>query len=138
MNRTARKGRIAYRGGLALALAAGVVEIWINLAVGLVGSEDDPVNQGFYLVVAAAGACAFTARLSPDGMARAMLATAGLQALLGLAVATAPSTARIEPMGALGVLALSGLFTALWLASACLFRIGARHSPLDRMFPNGL
>ena len=43
-------------------------------------------------------------------MARAMLAVAAVQALLAAAVATAPSTARDEPMGALGVLALSGLF----------------------------
>jgi len=119
-------GRIAYRIGAAVALAAGFLQVWINLAVGIVGNEDNPVNQGFYLVVAAAGACAFTARFRPDGMARAMLATAGLQGLLALAVATAPSTARDDPMGAAGVLALSGGFAALWLASAWLFHWSAR------------
>jgi hypothetical protein len=120
-----KAGRIAFRIGVAAALAASFLEVWINLAVGIVGSEDNPVNQGFYLVVAAAGACAFTARLRADGLARAMLAVAALQALLGLAVATAPSTAR-DPMGATGVLALSGVFAALWLVSAALFHRSAR------------
>jgi hypothetical protein len=93
-----RPGRIAYRIGAGVALPASF----------------------------AAGACAFTARLRADGMARAMLAVAGPQALLALAVATAPSTARIEPMSAIGVLALSGGFTALWLVAAALFHRSAR------------
>ena len=122
-------GRIAYRLGVAVALAAAALQVWVNLAVGIVGSADNPVNQGFYGVVVAAAACAFTARFQPAGMARAMLATAGVQALLALAVATAPSTARIEPMGAAGVLALSGGFAALWLLAAASFHLSARQQP---------
>ena len=121
-----KPGRIAYRVGVAVALAASFLEVWINLAVGIVGSEDNPVNQGFYLVVVTAAACAFVARFRADGMARAMLAVAGMQALLAVMVATAPSTARDEPMGAIGVLALSGFFTAFWLASAAVFHKAAR------------
>jgi len=121
-----RPGRVAYRIGVGVALAASFLEIWINLAVGIVGNEDNPVNQGFYGVVVTAGACAFVARLRPDGMARAMLAVAAVQALLALAVATAPSTARDDPMGAIGVLALSAGFAALWLLSAAAFHRSAR------------
>jgi hypothetical protein len=121
-----KPGHIHYRIGIAVALAASFLEIWINLAVGIVGSEDNPVNQGFYLVVATAAACAFTARLRVDLMARAMLAVAGVQALLAAAIATAPATARIDPMAPLGVLALSGGFAALWLAAAALFHRSAR------------
>jgi hypothetical protein len=118
--------RIAYRIGAAVALGAGFLEVWMNLAVGIVGETDNAQNQGFFGVVVAAMACAFVAQLRPDGMARAMLATAGVQALLGLMVATAPITARVEPMGATGVLMLSGMFTALWLVSAALFHWSAR------------
>jgi|GEM_PF-6030682 len=110
-------GPIFYRAGAALALATSFVQIWMNLAVGIVGEPDNPVNQGFYGVVAAAAACAFTARLRPDGMVRAMLAVAAMQALLTLAVATAPSTARVDPMGPMGVLMLSGGFVVFWLTS---------------------
>jgi len=122
-------GRAAWHGGVAVALAASALQMWMNLAVGIVGSTDNPQNQGFFGVVVAAAACAFVARLQPDGMARAMLATAGVQALLGLMVATAPVTAQ-DPMGSGGVLALTGLFTALWLTSAALFHRSARAEPL--------
>lgn len=118
---TDKKGRIFYRIGAGVALAASFLQVWMNLAVGIVGSEDNPVNQGFYLVVAAAGACAFTARLEAAGMARAMLAVAALQALLGTAIATAPSTLLADPKGPTGVLVLSGGFVALWLVAAALF-----------------
>ena len=121
-------GRTAYRWGVAVALTAALLQVWMNLAVGIVGDSDNPQNQGFFGVVVAAGACAFVARFRPDGMARAMLATAGIQALLALAVATAPSTAR-DPMGARGVVLLSSLFVSLWLASAALFhRSGTREA----------
>lgn len=113
-----RPGQILYRMGVGVALGASLVQLWMNLAVGIVGEADNSVNQGFYGVVVAAAACAFTARFEAAGMARAMLATAGVQALLGLAVATAPSTPRIEPMGAGGVAMLSGMFVALWLVAA--------------------
>ena len=117
-----------YRGAAALALLGAFLTVWANLAVGIVGSEDNVQNQGFFMIVAAAAACAFTARLGAPGMARAMLAVAGMQALLGAAIATAPITARVEPKGPLGVLALSGGFVALWLVSAALFQRSARQS----------
>ena len=125
-----KSGRNAFRAGVAVALAVSFLQVWMNLAVGIVGSEDNPVNQGFYGVVVAAGACAFVARFRADGMARAMLAVAGVQAVLAAAVATAPSTAREEPMGAIGVLVLSGGFIALWLIAAALFHRSARQESL--------
>ena len=121
-----RPGTTAYRLGAAVALFAAALQVWMNLAVGIVGSEDNPVNMAFYLVVVTAGACAFTARLRADGMARAMLAVAGVQALLAAVIATAPSTMRDDPKGPLGVLVLSAGFAALWLLSAALFHRSAR------------
>lgn len=122
---TSIDGRNLVRAGAGVAVATGLLQLWMNLAVGLVGEADNAVNQGFYGVVVAAAACAFTARFEAAGMARAMLATAGVQALLGLAVATAPSTPQIEPMGAGGVVMLSGMFVTLWLVAAGLFWRGA-------------
>lgn len=78
----------------------------------------------------AAGACAFTARLSADGMARATLAVAAMQALLGMVVATAPSTVLNDTKGPTGVLVLSAGFVVLWLVSAALFHKSARPDPM--------
>jgi hypothetical protein len=115
-------GRTAYRTGAAIALAAGLLQLYVNLAVGIVGDSDNPSNQGFYGVVVTALACAFTARFRAEGMARAMLATAATQALLGAAVATAP----VHAAEAGRVLVLSSGFAALWLLSAFCFHRGAR------------
>lgn len=123
---SSRPGKLAYRLGAAVALGVSFLQVWMNLAVGIVGREDNPVNLGFYLVVVAAGACAFTARWRAEAMARAMLAVAAMQALLALVIATAPSTVRDDPKGAMGVLVLSGIFAALWLGAAALFHKSAR------------
>ena len=93
---------VTYRAGVGVAIVASLAQVWMNLAVGIVGREDNPVNQGCYLVVATAAACGFTARLRAEGMTRAMLATAAVQALLAAAVATAPrlpATSRWAPPG---------------------------------------
>ena len=120
---------IAYRAGAVLAVAAAFLLIWINMAVGIVGDADNPTNLGFVLLVLAAGVGAYAAEFRARGMARAMLAVGAVQLLLGVAIATAPSTARVEPMGAWGVLVISGFFAAMWLISAALFR----HASGDRL-----
>ena len=119
-------GRKFYRMGAAVAVFAGLFQVWINLAVGIVGSEDNQANQAFFGVVITAAACAFTARLAAEGMARAMLATAGVQAFVALALATAPSTARVGPDEPTKVVVLSAGFIVLWLVSALLFHRGTR------------
>jgi hypothetical protein len=117
-----KPGHTAYRIAAAVAVAVSLLQIWMRM----VGSEDNPANLGFFGVVITAGACAFTARFRAEGMARAMLATAGAQALIGLAVATAPISVHIERHGPAGVVMQSGLFVALWLISAGLFWRSAR------------
>jgi hypothetical protein len=113
------KGIWSYRTGFALAVAASFLTIWTTIA------RDDGNGLGFLMLVMAALVSAFTAGLRPAGMARAMLGTAVMQALLGVAVATAPAVARI-PDGSLKALLFSGFFTALWLVSAALFRSASR------------
>ena len=115
-------GNAAYHMGVAIAVAVSFLQIWMRV----VGSEDNPANLGFFGVVMTAGACAFTVRFRAEGMARAMLATAGAQSLIGLAVATAPISARVEPHGVAGVVIQSGMFVALWLISAACFHRSAQ------------
>lgn len=111
-----------YRIAAAIAFAVSLLTVWMRM----VGSEDNPANLAYFTVVMAAGACAFTARFRAQGMARAMLATAGVQALVGLAVATAPITAQIGRHGVTGVVLQSTLLVSLWLISAALFHRSAR------------
>jgi hypothetical protein len=116
-----------FRAGTVAALAAAFLLVWINLAVGVIGSEDDPHNAVYFGEVLLAAAAAFAAALRPAGMARAMLAAAGFQ-LLVTALAAADGWGANEPPGATGILALNLGFAALWLLSAGLFWKSARRA----------
>ena len=87
--------------------------------------QDNGTGIGFFLLIMAAAVGGFSAWFRPAGMARTMLGVAIMQALLGVAIATAPSTAS-TPDGSLKAMLFSGFFTALWLVSATFFRAAAK------------
>jgi len=101
----------AYRAAAAVAVTASFLIVWINLAVGMIGPEDDPYNLLFGGAIAVALIGAMLARFRPAGMARAMLAAGAWQA----AVAAAGLTA--DWRGGVSTLVLAGL----WLVAAGLF-----------------
>jgi hypothetical protein len=110
-------GSGAYRAAVGVALAAAFILVWMNLAVGVIGTEDNPANLMYGGVLAVGIIGAVVARFRPHGMARALVATALAQA----------SVAVIALIGGLGhALVLTGIFVALWLISAWLFRKAAR------------
>ncbi|CAN5173362.1 hypothetical protein BH10PSE7_BH10PSE7_11160 [soil metagenome] len=109
----------AYRAGVAVALVTSVLTVWTTIV------RDDGNGIGFFLLVMAAAVGAFSAWLRPAGMARTMLGVAIMQALLSVAIATAPSTASM-PDGSLKAVLSGCFFAALWLISAALFRVAAR------------
>lgn len=114
----------AYRAGAALALAGGFLLIWVNLAVGFIGSEHGDANLMFAGVLAVGCSGAIVGRFRPAGMARAMVATAVAQ----VAVAVIASAARLIPVedGISVELVATAGFAALWLAAAWLFARAAR------------
>lgn len=118
---TRLSGNGAYRAAAAVATAAGFFLTWINLAVGIIGNENDAVNLLFAGVPVVAIVGAVIARFRAQGMVRAMLATAFVQASIA---AMAVAAASVE-----GTL-LTLCFAALWLLSAGLFRKAAR-SPVS-------
>ena len=66
----------AYRAAVGVAVAAAFLLIWLNLAVGIIGSEDNPANLMYAGVLAVALAGAIVARGESSGMARALTLTA--------------------------------------------------------------
>lgn len=112
-----------YRAGVGLALLGAFVTIWVNLSVGIVGSENNPDNQLFVVALLMGIAGAIGARASAHGMARAMLTTA---AAIVLAFVFAQLGVRDEPMVKPFVEgAGTSVFVALFLGSAWLFRRAA-------------
>jgi hypothetical protein len=110
-------GNTAYRAAVGVALAAAFILVWMNLAVGIIGNEDNPANLMYGGVLAVGIMGAIIARFQPHGMARALVGTALAQALVAV-------IALIAGLGY--TLILTGFFVALWLTSARLFRKAAR------------
>ena len=122
-------GNHAYRAAVGVALAAAFILIWLNLAAGIIGTEDNSANLMYGGVIAIGMIGAVMARLQPHGMARAFVATALAQVVVGV-------IAVIAGLGSGGltwpaeILSLTGFFAALWLISAWLFRRAAREQAL--------
>lgn len=115
---------LAYRAGAALAVGAAFLMIWASLAVGIVGSEDDPINLAYPGVVALGLAGAVVARFRAQGTATAMaVAALALAAVAALALLTGRGGSL---RAVLEILVANGLFAALLAASALLFRLAAR------------
>lgn len=105
-------GNLAYRAGFGLAALTGFLTVWVNLAVGMLGSENDIINLMFAGVL-------LVAALKPRGMARAMIAAAIAQlAAAGAGLAMGGFETR--------ELVLTAMFALPWLVSAALFHQAAR------------
>ena len=112
----------AYRFAVGLALTAAFLIVWLNAAAGLIGIEDDdPANLLYVGVLAIGSIGAIIARLQPRGLARALIATAVAQALVGAIALTLPNTAS-----PLQIVLLHGAFVALFAGAAILFRHAAQ------------
>ena len=120
-----KSGNRWYRGGVAVALATAFLLVWINAAVGIIGSEDIPANLMFIGVIFVALAGAVVARFEATGMARAMILAAAAETLVGV-IAFVGRLGAAEPPFFPGVLLLIGFFALTWLLSAWLFRQAAR------------
>jgi hypothetical protein len=126
MELAVRKTRSAqYRIAAGTALAATFLLVWINGAVGIIGSEQEDANVLYGGVLAVALIGVIIARVRPAGMALAMGATALAQALVPV-IALTLELGSIASVGSPEVLGLTGLFVALWLVSALLFHKSAR------------
>lgn len=118
-------GGRAYRAGFALAILACFLLVWINLAVGIIGSEDNPANQMYLAVLGIVIVGAVAVR----GRAKAMVAVTVLAAAAQAVIAVVALAGNLGSDG-LGwprdVIGCTGIFMLLWLGSAGLFRLAAR------------
>lgn len=111
-------GDWAYRGGAAVALAAGLLMLWANAAVGIVGNEENDINIVFNLIPLLALFGAIGAQLSARGLAAAMAAVAAAQAAIGLLAQTLGHSIWV----------FTAIWSGAWLLSAWLFRQAARRA----------
>jgi hypothetical protein len=110
----------AHRFGAIVAVLAGFLTVWVNLAVGMIGSDDNPYNLWFGGVLAIAISSALLSQSSAT-MAGMMVVTALAQAAVSI------FGFSTDPRG--GVLSFA--FAGLWLLSAGLFWIAARNKAVS-------
>lgn len=102
---------LAYRIGAVLAVGCACGQIWINLAVGIIGSEDNPANWTYFAVVLIAASGTIVALGHPRKLMHAMLAAAGAQIVFSIVHAIDGTPTPI----------IDGFCAALWIAAARLF-----------------
>jgi hypothetical protein len=114
----------AYRAGAALALFGSLLTIWANLAVGIVGSEENTATQLFFVALLVGIVMACVGRFRARAMSVATLATAASLANAFVVAVLQPTDEPFVPHNreAFG----TGIFAALFLASSALFRKAAR------------
>jgi len=128
-----RQRSAAYRAAVGIALTAAFLLVWVNGAVGIIGSENQPANRmyGGVFLVGIMGAA--LARFRADRMAMALFATALAQLSVPvIALMTWRSELSWGGAGMLGVFLLNAFFAALFLGSALLFRLSAPGLPSSR------
>ncbi len=118
------KIRNPYRSAVGLTLATAIILLWVNGAVGVIGSENNDANLMYFGVLAVGIVGAVIARFQPRGMSLALFATAIVQALVTLVAVV--ERLGFPASGPLEILLLNGFFIALWVVSACLFRQNPR------------
>ncbi len=129
-------GKSAYKSAVGLALATPFLLFWMIGAVGVLGRDGDRADLMYTGVVATGIIGAIIARFQPNGMARALFATALAQALV--AVIALIAGMHQAPYISVGeILGLNGFFVALFLGSAWLFRSAARGRTPARAGPKG-
>lgn len=106
-----------YRFAMGIAVVVSFLLIWVNMAVGFIGDEDNPLNLLFGGVLAIEAVGALIVRFRPRGMALVMVATAVAQALVSAIGLAAGEDVPLPH---------TGVFVGLWLLSAGLFHYAGR------------
>jgi hypothetical protein len=105
-------GNWIYRAAFALAVAAGFLQMWVNLAVGIIGPPNEHDNILFPIVLLVGIAAAIIVRFRVQKMAQVLFLTAAAQAAVGgycLLIRSLEGTL------------CSGFFAALWFAAGVMF-----------------
>ncbi len=130
----ASRGNMAYRAAACLAIAATFLLIWVNLAVGIIGSGPNYANlmYGGMALVGIAGAIMSDFRA--QGMARTMFTMTLAQIAVPVIAFAIFQFQRVQGEqfeDAAVVVGVTGFFSALWLTSALLFNRSAATSATE-------
>ncbi|MEX0662963.1 MAG: hypothetical protein WEA58_02075 [Balneolaceae bacterium] len=121
---TRKSGEIIFRMAVGFALFTGFFLIWSNLAVGIIGSENNAINLLYFGVIFIGIIGAFIARFKSKGLALTMFAMAIIQALITV-TAFITGMHHLPEVTVYHILAVNGFFITLFIVAAMLFRFAA-------------
>lgn len=102
-----------FRFGAMFAVLAGFMVVWSNLAVGMIGNEDNPVNLWFGLVLLIAILGSIASRFRASVLPQAMYLAGAVQ----IAIGTFAGILGADPRGGRFTIVLS----VAWMISSLLF-----------------
>lgn len=120
-----RSDKTIYRVAFGTGLAGAFLLFWINAAVGIIGSENQPANFLYGAVFATGLIGSLLARFKPRPMARTLFAAALIQLLVPVVALIIWPEISWGEAGMLRVFILNAFFAALFVVSALLFRRAA-------------
>ncbi len=120
-----RSGSLAFKGATALAVGTCLILTWINLAVGIIGNENNPINLLYFAIPMILFIGAIRARFNAEALGRTVFVGAFALALIPIIalVINRPSIGTQEELfGILSVLVLNAFFVILLVGSGLLFK----------------
>lgn len=109
-----------YRIGVGIALFASFLLIWMNGAVGIIGSENNPANMMYLGVLLIELFGVIVSRLKPHAMSKAMFTTASAQFLVPI-IAFIIYRPDFSP-GVVGVFMINTFFVLMFAVSGLFFK----------------
>lgn len=122
---TRTSGEMMYRIAIGFALFTGLFLIWVNMAVGIIGSENNDINLLYSLVIFTGICGGFISKFRPQGMMLTMFAMAVMQAIIAI-IALATGMAGSEGISIFEIIAVNGFFITLFVVAASLFSYAAK------------
>jgi hypothetical protein len=127
-----RSGKTVYRIAFGVGLVAAFLLAWVNGAVGIIGSENQPANLMYGAVFAVGVIGSLVARFKPRGMAHTLFAAALVQLSVPVIALIIWPQISWGGAGLVGVFVLNAFFAALFVVSALLFRQAAEPWPTSQ------
>ena len=116
--------KTAYRLAFFLAVLATLFILWINLAVGIIGVPENPLNLMYVGVPVIGIIGSVIMRFKANKMIKVMFAVAIAQALVG--AITVLTGIGYPPTPLLSFIIFNGILIAFWLGSGRLFKKAAK------------
>lgn len=123
-------GNTVYRIGIGAALFSILLLIWVNGAVGIIGSENNEINLIYFGVIAVGIIGALIARFQPKGMALSLFALAAVQSII-TKIYLLTNMAEIPGNSVIEIISLNSFFVGLFVSSAFIFLYAAKKADIE-------